>query len=155
MGSHVACRSACEWNKILDRQTKMVLDRLIAPFQGSWLLDFMGVQRTKRSHAFVVSKKVFWLLILVAKNSSWSLDWFQKRALITWFHFDPGCKCFYRRRICDYPLMTVLTFGSGSTNERATNTEKGKCYSWDETSLVCRLLYLPSSSTWLSDLLYV
>ena len=26
-----------------------------------------------------------------------------------WFHFDPGCKCFYRRRVCDYPLSSVYS----------------------------------------------
>ena len=29
-------------------------------FRGSWSLDFTGVQRTKRSHASLVSKKVRW-----------------------------------------------------------------------------------------------
>ena len=43
-------------------------------------------------------------LILVAQNSSWSLDRLLKRTLITWFHFDPGRKRFYWRRLCDYPL---------------------------------------------------
>ena len=43
-------------------------------------------------------------LILVTQNSSWSLDWLLKRTLITWFHFDPGCKHFYKQRLCDYPL---------------------------------------------------
>ena len=43
-------------------------------------------------------------LILVAQNSSWSLDRLLKRTLITWFHFDPGRKRFYRRCLCDYPL---------------------------------------------------
>ena len=43
-------------------------------------------------------------LILVAQNSSWSLDWLLKRTLIVWFHFDSGCKRFYRRCLCDYPL---------------------------------------------------
>ena len=60
-GSHirVACRSVCDrdqesWSE------KIVLDRLIAPFRGSWSLDFTGVQRTKCSHASLVSKKVRW-----------------------------------------------------------------------------------------------
>jgi len=44
-------------------------------------------------------------LILVAQNSSWSLDRLLKRTLIAWFHFDPGRKRFYRRRLCDYPLQ--------------------------------------------------
>ena len=43
-------------------------------------------------------------LILVTQNSSWSLDWLLKRTLIAWFHFDPGCKRFYRRCLCDYSL---------------------------------------------------
>jgi len=43
-------------------------------------------------------------LILVTQNSSWSLDWLLKRTLIAWSHFDLGCKCFYRRHLCDYPL---------------------------------------------------
>ena len=43
-------------------------------------------------------------LILVTQNLSWSLDWLLKRTLIAWFHFDPGCKRFYRRHLCDYPL---------------------------------------------------
>jgi len=36
-------------------------------------------------------------LILVAQNSSLSLDQLQKRMFISWFHFDPGHKCFYRQ----------------------------------------------------------
>jgi len=83
---------------------KIVLDRLIAPFQGSWSLDFMGVQRSIHGHASVVSKKVCWSLMLVAQNSSWSLDRLLKRTLIAWFHFDPGRKRFYRGHLCDYPL---------------------------------------------------
>jgi len=104
-GSHirVACRSVCACDQE-SWSVKIVLDRLIAPFWGSWSLDFTGVQRTKHSHASVVSKKMFWLLILVTKDSSWSLDRLQKRMLIAWFHFDPGRKRFYRRRVCDYPL---------------------------------------------------
>ena len=61
MGSYicVTCRS------IYDRDqeswlVKIVLDNLIAPFQCSWSLDFTGVQRTKCSHASLVSKKVRW-----------------------------------------------------------------------------------------------
>ena len=61
MGSYicVTCRS------IYDRDqeswlVKIVLDNLIAPFQGSWSLEFTGVQRTKCSHASLVSKKVRW-----------------------------------------------------------------------------------------------
>jgi len=81
---------------------KIILDRLIAPFQGSWSLDFMGVQRTIHGHASVVSKKVCWSLMLVAQNSSWSLDRLQKETLIAWFHFDPGRKRFYRRCVWNY-----------------------------------------------------
>ena len=84
---------------------------LIAPFRCSWSLDFTGVQRTKHGHASVVSKKVRWSLILVAQNSSWSLDRLQKRTLIAWFHFDPGCKRFYRRCVCDYPLLSDVRSG--------------------------------------------
>ena len=84
---------------------------LIAPFRCSWSLDFTGVQRTKHGHASVVSKKVRWSLILVAQNSSWSLDRLQKRTLIAWFHFDPGCKRFYRRCVCDYPLLSDARSG--------------------------------------------
>jgi len=106
-GSHVrvARRSVCDSDQE-SWSVKIVLDRLIAPFRGSWSLDFTGVQRTKRSHASVVPKKVRWSLILVAQNSSWSLDRLQKRTLIAWFHFDPGRKRFYRRCVCDYPLQS-------------------------------------------------
>jgi len=31
--------------------------------------------------------------------------------LITWFHFDPGCKRSYRRRICDFPLQWPVHSG--------------------------------------------
>ena len=56
-------------------------------------------------------KCIDWL-ILVTQNSSRSLDRLLKRMLITWFHFDPGHKCFYRQRVCDYPLcMQILKAG--------------------------------------------
>ena len=46
---YVACRSIC--NRDLESwSAKIVLDRLIAPFRGSWSLDSMGVQMTKHSH---------------------------------------------------------------------------------------------------------
>ena len=90
-GSHIRVthRSVCNRDQG-SSLVKIVLDCLIAPFRGSWLLDFTGVQRTKRGHASVVFKKVRWSLILVTQNSSWSLDRLQKRMLIAWFHFDPA-----------------------------------------------------------------
>ena len=70
-GSHicVACRSVYDRDP-KTRSVKIILDHLIAPFRGSWLLDFMGFQRTKHSHASVVSKKVHQSVDLVAQNLS-------------------------------------------------------------------------------------
>ena len=108
-GSHirVACRSVCNHDQE-SWSVKIILVRLIALFRSSLSLDFAGVQRTKPCHTSIVSKKVRWLLTLVAQNSSWSLDWLQKRVLITWFHFDPSHKHFYRWRVCDYPLIVAV-----------------------------------------------
>ena len=47
---------------------------LIAPFWSSWLLDFMGVQRTKLSHASLVSKKVHWL-VDISRSEFVSIPW--------------------------------------------------------------------------------
>jgi len=111
------------------RGMKIVLDHLIAPFRGSWSLDFTGVQRTKCGHASVVSKKVRWSLMLVAQNSSLRI---RLDPLIApkknvghlipfWSHniladcvrrtqstpdairSDTGRKRFYRRCVCNYP----------------------------------------------------
>ena len=62
-GSHiyVTCRSVCDCDQE-SWSVKIILDRLITPFRGFWSLDFTGVQRTKCSHASVVSKKVHWLV---------------------------------------------------------------------------------------------
>jgi len=67
---------------------KIVLDHLIAPFQGSWLLDFTGVQRTKRSHASVVSKKVRWL-VDISRSEFVLILWLSpKKNVYCWFHFN-------------------------------------------------------------------
>ena len=112
-GSHIciACRNVCDWGQE-SWSLKIVLDRLIAPFRGSWLLDFTGVQRTKVAMPSYYLRKCVDRLILVAQNSSWSLDQLKKRMLITWFHFDPGRKHFYRRRVCDYPLCFVFVLAA-------------------------------------------
>jgi len=106
--TRLACRSVCDRDQ-KSWSVKIVLDRLIAPFRGSWSLDSTGVQRTKCSHAAKYLRKCVDRLILVAQNSSWSLDRLQKRTLIAWFHFDPGRKRFYSRRVCDYPLWGTKT----------------------------------------------
>ena len=54
-------------------------------------------------------------LILVAQNSSWSLARLLKRALISWFYFDPGSKRFYKRRLCDYPFLGSIVVDGPST----------------------------------------
>ena len=41
-------------------------------------------------------------------RSPWLIDHPLKRALITWFSFDPGCKCFYTEHISDYPLQILF-----------------------------------------------
>ena len=43
-------------------------------------------------------------LIFTVRMLPWLLDRLSKRALITWFNFDPGCKRFYTGHISDYPL---------------------------------------------------
>ena len=95
-----ACRSVCD----RDQESwleKIILDRLIIPFGGSWLLDF-----TEKNVATppLYPRNCIDQLILVAQILSWSLDRLLKETSITWFHFDPGCKCLYRWRVCDYPL---------------------------------------------------
>ena len=42
----------------------------------------------------------------------WSLDRLSKKALITWFNFDPGRKCFYTGHVSDYRAFScdVITF---------------------------------------------
>ena len=60
---------------------KVLLNHLIIPFQGSWLLDFM--QKTNGSHAFLDCR-------------SWSL-------ILFWFKLQ----CFYRRHASDNFLQPV------------------------------------------------
>ena len=105
---HVACRSVCDQDQQI-WSAKIVLDRLIAQFRGSRLIlrEFKG-QNVAMPAKYL--RKCVDRLILVAQNSSWSLDRLLKRALIAWFHFDPGCKRFSRQRLCDYidyPLSPV------------------------------------------------
>jgi len=83
---------------------------LIAWLLRSEALDHLILQEFKGQNVATPAKylrKCVDRLILVAQNSSWSLDRLLKRTLITWFHFDPGRKRFYRRRLCDYPLIST------------------------------------------------
>ena len=89
--------------KDLDRQKSS----LIAWSLHSEALDRLILQEFKGQNVATPAKylrKCVDRLILVAQNSSWFLDRLLKRALIAWFHFDPGRKRFSRRRLCDYPL---------------------------------------------------
>ena len=78
-GSHirVTCRSICDCDHE-SWSVKIVLDHLIALFWGSWSLDFKG-QNIATPPEYL--RKCVDRLILIAQNSSWSLDWLQKR---TW-----------------------------------------------------------------------
>jgi len=81
---------------------------LIAWSPHSEAFDCLILREFKRQNVATPAKyvrKCVDRLILVTQNSSWSLDWLLKRTLIAWFHFDPGCKCFYRWRLCDYTLI--------------------------------------------------
>ena len=86
---------------------------LIAWSLSSEALDRLILREFKGQNVAMPAKylrKCVDRLILVAQNSSWSLDRLLKRALIAWFHFDPGCKRFSRQRLCDYidyPLSPV------------------------------------------------
>jgi len=67
---------------------KIILDRMISPFWGSWSLDFKGVQRTFCQNTSLVFKKVHWSVDIIDISHSelvLILDWLQKRTLITWF----------------------------------------------------------------------
>ena len=44
-------------------------------------------------------------LIIADRRLPWSLDQLSKRALITWFNFDPGRKHFYTGHLSDYPMF--------------------------------------------------
>jgi len=84
---HVACRSVCDQDQE-SWSVKIILDRLITPFQGSWLLDSMEVQRSNIAMPAKYLRKCIDRLILVAQNSSWSLklDWLlKKQRLLLWF----------------------------------------------------------------------
>ena len=71
---------------------------LIAWSLRSEALDRLSLREFKGQNVATPAKylKCVDHLILVAQNSSWSLDRLLKRTLITWFHFNPGCKHFYR-----------------------------------------------------------
>jgi len=80
---------------------------LIAWSLHSEALDHLMLREFKGQNVATPAKyvrKCIDQLILVAQNLSWSLDRLLKRMLIAWFHFDPGCKCFYRPCLCGYPL---------------------------------------------------
>ena len=69
--------------KFFDRQKVCLISR-VKGHMHSWLLIFSSLE-----------------VILIP----WSAP---KRALITWFNFDPSRKCFYMGHISDYPLRSVL-----------------------------------------------
>jgi len=56
----LACRSICDQDQ-KSWWVKIILDHLIAPFRGFWLLDFMGVESTKT---------------LRCPLSIWEIDWY-------------------------------------------------------------------------------
>ena len=74
-GSHISitCNSVCNWDQE-SWSMKIVLDCLIALFQGSWSLDFNGVQGTKTATPPYYLRKCIDRFMLVAQNLSWSLD---------------------------------------------------------------------------------
>ena len=92
---------------------------------------------------FLISKKCAWWLDFIGQRSNWScmflILWFlqfggyldllissQKRALFTWFNFDPGHKCFYTAQSCMYnwlPLdKCVKTLASSPSPPTHTHT---------------------------------
>ena len=87
-GSHlyVACWSICDHDQVFDRR-KVCLIAWSVPPEALDHLIFKG-QRSNCSH-------VLDCWFLAAWKSPWSLDRSPKRALVTWFNFDLGCKCFY------------------------------------------------------------
>ena len=105
-GSHlrIARRSVCDW----DQESW----HLIIPFRCSWSLEFTEVQRTRTlPHPLSIwDQENVDRFILVAHSSSWSLDQLLKGPLITWLHFDPGCKRCYGQRVSDYLLRYKCFF---------------------------------------------
>ena len=90
-GSHlyVACRRSLQPDQDF-WSAKRVLDRSLLEHLIAW---FWTDQRSNCSHEFLIR----WF------SQSGALDQLSKRALIAWFNFDPGCKCFYTRHIGDHP----------------------------------------------------
>ena len=110
---------------------------LIAWLLRSEALDHLILQEFKGQNVATPAKylrKCVDRLILVAQNPSWSLDRLLKRMLIAWFHFDPGRKHFYRRCLCDYPLLFgVINFLQARgmdalATHKATHSVNSFCY---------------------------
>ena len=51
---YVACRSICDHDQVF-WSAKSVLDRLIVPFWGSWLLDFQGSKVKLQPHSWLLT----------------------------------------------------------------------------------------------------
>jgi len=43
-------------------------------------------------------------LVDICRSEFILIPWSDPKRTIAWFNFDPSRKCFYRRRLCDYPL---------------------------------------------------
>ena len=119
-GLNIACWSICDrdldfWSE------RSVFDHLIVPFWNSWFWVGFAVQR-----------------------SPWSIDQPSKRALITWFNFDPGYKLFNTRHIGDYPLGGH-GFGSDSNRSASLVIDRDQTFSlwnnWDQNSWMVRITW--------------
>ena len=114
---HVAVEAFATGIKNLDRWKST----LIAWSLRSEALDSLILREFKGQNVATPAmylRKCVDRLILVAQNLAWSLDRLLKRTFITWFHFDPSCKRFYRRCICDYPLHVQLRGTDYSSTSR-------------------------------------
>ena len=81
------------------------------------------ITRSFRSEAFdrLIFKGQRSVWFLAVRRSHWSLDQPPKRALVTWFKFDPGHKRFYMGHISDYPLWVRACTCATNTSSRQGN----------------------------------
>ena len=106
-------------------------------------LDFWSDRNTSVfNHSIVLFGSSWFWVGLAVQRSPWSIDQPSKRALITWFNFDPGCKQFNTKHIGDYPLGG---HGFGSDINRSVNLviDRGQTISlwnnWDQHSWLARI----------------
>ena len=105
-GSHlyVACKSACNRDHVF-WPAKSVLERLIISFWGSLLLDSQVSKVKLQPHILHYWLSAVW-------RSPWSFNQSPKRALTTWFNFDPGHKHFYTGHVSDYLLSGLWDYSN-------------------------------------------